>query len=46
MQRIKAQMSDQMYITVADKIIYNNGTIDDLRALVQEVLKNEKEESK
>ncbi|HEY8500051.1 MAG TPA: dephospho-CoA kinase, partial [Clostridia bacterium] len=45
MQRIKAQMSDQMYIAVADKIIYNNGTIEDLRALVWEVLKNESEDS-
>jgi len=45
MQRIKAQMSEQMYISIADKIIYNNGTIEELRALVWEVLKNEKEES-
>ena len=42
MQRIKAQMSDQMYISLADKIIYNNGTIEELRTLVWEVLKNEK----
>jgi len=45
-QRIKAQMSDKMYISVADKIIYNNGTVEELRALVWEVLKNEKKESK
>jgi dephospho-CoA kinase len=45
MQRIKAQMSDRMYISIADKIIYNNGSIEDLRALVWEVLRNEKEDS-
>ena len=45
MQRIKAQMSDQMYISLADKIIYNNGTIEEIRTLVWEVLKNEKQAS-
>ncbi|NLG88371.1 MAG: dephospho-CoA kinase [Clostridiaceae bacterium] len=44
-QRIKAQMSDQMYISLADKIIYNNGTIEELRSLIREVLQNENKES-
>ena len=44
-QRIKAQMSDQMYISVADNIIYNNGTVEELRALVWEVLRDEKKDS-
>ncbi len=41
-QRISVQMPDNMYKKIADQVIYNNGTIENLRAEVWEVLKNEK----
>ncbi|MDD4295985.1 MAG: dephospho-CoA kinase, partial [Ruminiclostridium sp.] len=40
-QRIRSQMSDAMYKSIADKVIYNNGNIAELEEKVWEALKNE-----
>ncbi len=40
-QRIRSQMSDDMYKSIADKVIYNDATIKELEAKVWEALKNE-----
>ncbi len=44
-QRIRAQMSDEMYISHAGQIVYNNGTIDDLKEKISEVLYHENQKS-
>lgn len=40
-QRVRSQMSDAMYKSIADKVIYNNGNIAELEEKVWEALKNE-----
>lgn len=39
--RIRAQMSDEMYISIADQIIYNDGSLEELKGKVWGLLKNE-----
>ncbi|HEY8422939.1 MAG TPA: dephospho-CoA kinase [Thermoclostridium sp.] len=41
-KRIQSQMSDEMYISVADKIIYNDGSLKELEEKVWGLLKDEK----
>ncbi len=41
MARIRSQMPDDKYISIADQIIYNNGTIDELRLTIRGLLANE-----
>lgn len=41
-KRIQSQMSDEMYISIADQIIYNDGTLKELEEKVWGLLKNEK----
>ena len=41
MQRVRSQMPDAMYKSIADKVIYNNGSIKELEEKVWEVLKDE-----
>lgn len=38
-QRIRSQMSDEKYKSLADKVIYNDGSVEELEEIVQEVLK-------
>jgi len=40
-RRIKSQMSDDMYISIADQIIYNNGSLEELEEKVRGLLKDE-----
>lgn len=40
-KRIKSQMSDEMYISIADQIIYNDGTLIELEEKVWGLLKDE-----
>lgn len=39
LQRIRAQMTDDEYISLADQIIYNDGTVDDLKKKIRGLLK-------
>ncbi len=41
MTRIRAQMPDEKYKSIADQIIYNDGTIDELRLTIRGLLANE-----
>ena len=40
-KRIKSQMSDEMYISIADQIIYNDGTLIELEEKVWGLLKDD-----
>jgi len=40
-QRIYSQMSDEEYKSIADKVIYNEGTLQELEAKVWDLLKDE-----
>jgi len=41
-KRIQSQMPDEMYISIADKIIYNDGTLKELEEKVWGLLSDEK----
>lgn len=41
-QRIQSQLSDEMYKSIADKVIYNDGTLKELEEKVWGLLKDEK----
>lgn len=41
LRRIRSQMSDEKYKSVADKMIYNNGTVSELRVKIRELLDEE-----
>ena len=40
-KRIRSQMSDEMYISIADKIIYNDGSLKELEEKVRGLLRDE-----
>lgn len=40
-QRIRSQMSDEEYKSIADKVIYNDGSLTELEAKVWDILKDE-----
>ena len=40
-KRIRSQMSDEMYILIADKIIYNDGSLKELEEKVRGLLRDE-----
>ncbi|NLY18400.1 MAG: dephospho-CoA kinase [Clostridiaceae bacterium] len=40
-QRIRSQMSDEEYKSIADKVIYNDGSFEELEAKVWDILKDE-----
>lgn len=40
-RRVRSQMSDEEYKSIADKVIYNDGTLEELEAKVWDILKDE-----
>lgn len=45
LRRIRSQMSDEEYKSIADKVIYNDGTVSELRAKIRELINEENVQS-